>query len=134
MHRRSQMNLRMTPRKVRQGTRLAGEAVDFTFDGRKITAMCGDTAASALLAAGVRLMGRSVKYRRARGVLSADFEEPNALFAVGGPEYVVPNLPAPVLAVRTGMIITSQNRWPTLRYDLSALLQLGGGLLGVERL
>jgi methylglutamate dehydrogenase subunit C len=130
MHSRSQMNLRMAPHKARQGTRLAGEPVDFTFDRRKITAMRGDTAASALLAAGVRLMGRSVKYRRARGVLSADFEEPNALFAVGGPESVVPNLPAPVLAVKTGMIITSQNRWPTLRYDLSALLQLGGGLLG----
>jgi sarcosine oxidase subunit alpha len=124
------MNLGMTPHNTRQGARLTEERVDFSFDGRRITARRGDTAASALLAAGVRLMGRSVKYRRARGVLSADFEEPNALFAVGRAGSAVPNLPAPALAVEPGMIITSQNRWPTLRYDVSALLQLGGGLLG----
>ena len=124
------MNHGMTPLKSRQGARLSEESVDFTFDGRKITARRGDTAASALLAAGVRLMGRSVKYRRPRGVLSADFEEPNALFAVGSTRSAIPNLPAPALAVQPGMIITSQNRWPTLRFDISALLQLGGGFLG----
>src|SRR5580704_3948848 len=130
MHPRSKMNHHMTPRKSRQGARLSKESVDFTFDGRKIAARRGDTAASALLAAGVRLMGRSVKYRRPRGVLSADFEEPNALFAVGRAGSAVPNLPAPALTVQPGMMITSQNRWPTLRYDISALLQLGGGFLG----
>jgi len=120
----------MTRHNARQGARLANERIAFTFDGRAITARRGDTAASALLADGVRLMGRSVKYRRARGVLTAGFQEPNALFAVGSVGSAVPNLPASGLAVQPGMIITSQNRWPTLRYDVSALLQLGGGLLG----
>ena len=74
----------MTRHSARQGARLAHESIAFTFDGRTIAARRGDTAASALLAVGVRMMGRSVKYRRARGVLTAGFEEPNALFAVGG--------------------------------------------------
>jgi sarcosine oxidase subunit alpha len=124
------MNPAMNPRNARQGMRLTGEPVPFIFDGRPFTATRGDTAASALLAAGVRLMGRSVKYRRARGTLTAGFEEPNALFAVGDADSAVPNLPAPALAVQPGMIMTSQNRWPTLRFDASALLQLGGGFLG----
>ena len=114
----------------RRGSRLADEEVAFTFDGRTISGRHGDTAASALLGAGVRLMARSTKYRRARGVLTASFDEPNALFAVGGSGSAVPNLPAPGLAIQPGMIIASQNRWPTLRYDVSALLQLGGGFLG----
>ena len=115
---------------ARQGSRLADESFAFTFDGRKIPARRGDTAASALLAHGVRLMGRSVKYRRVRGVLTADFEEPNALFAADRAGCIVPNLPAPALAVEPGLVLSSQNRWPTLRYDLSALLQLGAGMLG----
>ena len=120
----------MTRHSARQGARLAHESIAFTFDGRTIAARRGDTAASALLAVGVRMMGRSVKYRRARGVLTAGFEEPNALFAVGGAGHAVPNVPAPALAVEPGMRITSQNRWPTLRYDVGALLRLGGGFLG----
>jgi methylglutamate dehydrogenase subunit C len=120
----------MTHPDSRRGARLADERVAFTFDGRTISGRRGDTAASALLAAGVRLMARSTKYRRARGVLTAGFDEPNALFAVGDAGSAVPNLPAPGLAIRPGMIIASQNRWPTLRYDVSTLLQLGGGFLG----
>ena len=120
----------MTHPNGRLGARLADEEISFTFDGRTITGRRGDTAASALLAAGLRLMARSTKYRRARGVLTAGFEEPNALFAVGGAGSAVPNLPAPGLAIQPGMIIASQNRWPTLRYDVSAVLQLGGGFLG----
>jgi len=120
----------MTPPNRRRGARLADEVVDFTFDGHTITGRRGDTAASALLATGVRLMARSIKYRRARGVLTAGFDEPNALFAVGGVESAVPNLPAPGLAIQPGMIIASQNRWPTLRYDIGALLRPVSGFLG----
>ena len=120
----------MTGPDARRGARLQEELVAFTFDGREMTARRGDSAASALLASGVRLMARSVKYRRARGVLTAGFDEPNALFAVGDAGYAVPNLPAPAVALEPGMIITSQNRWPSLKWDVSALLQLGGGLLG----
>src|SRR5579872_2036124 len=77
------------------GLRLQAEPVRFTFDGRHYTGYRGDTAASALLANGVRLLGRSVKYRRPRGLLAAGPEEPNALFTVGAMPSVIPNVPAP---------------------------------------
>ena len=114
----------------RNGSRLGQGELSFTFDGRSIPARAGDTVASALLANGERLMGRSVKYRRARGVLTAGIEEPNALFSVGVPPNVLSNVPGSRLVVREGLEVRSQNRWPSLRFDLSALLQLGGGFLG----
>jgi sarcosine oxidase subunit alpha len=115
---------------LRHGLRLEDERLEFNFDRRTITAQRGDTAASALLANGVRLMARSIKYRRPRGLLCAGPEEPNALFAVGTAPLIVPNVPAPQLLLRPGLRVASQNRWPTLRYDLAALLQLGGGFFG----
>lgn len=54
----------------------------FTFDGRTLTALEGDTVASALLANGIHLVGRSFKYHRPRGILSAGAEEPNALLDI----------------------------------------------------
>ena len=120
----------MSALQTRRGTRLTAETLCFTFDGRRYAAQVGDTAASALLAHGVRLMGRSVKYRRVRGVLSAGPEEPNALFTVGTAPDVIPNIAAPQLLLRDGLALRSQNRWPTLSLDLAALLRVGGGLLG----
>jgi methylglutamate dehydrogenase subunit C len=115
---------------ARRGTRLGEQPVRFSFDGREYRGQLGDTAASALLAAGVRAMGRSVKYRRLRGVLSAGPEEPNALFTVGTAPAVIPNVVAAQLAIADGLVLRSQNRWPTLDYDLASLLQAGSGLLG----
>ena len=86
----------------RRGTRLAVQALSFTLDQRRYYGQQGDTAASALLASGVRLMGRSVKYRRVRGLLSAGPEEPNALFSVGLPPEVIPNVFRPTAAVARG--------------------------------
>ncbi len=114
----------------RTGTRLRPGALSFTFDGRQYTAQPGDSAASALLAHGVRLMGRSVKYRRPRGPLCAGPEEPNALLSVGTAPEVIPNLPAPQVLVRDGLVLRSQNRWPTLKFDLASVLRAGGGFLG----
>lgn len=113
---------------IRRGSRLTDRRLTFTFDGRELVAQEGDTAASALLANGVRLMGRSVKARRLRGVLTAGPEEPNALLTVGvGPD-VIPNVPATQLVLRDGLVLRSQNRWPSLRFDVASLLQAGGGL------
>ena len=112
---------------LRRGTRLSAQPLSFSFDGRRYTGQAGDSAASALLANGVRLMGRSVKYRRARGLLSAGPEEPNALFTVGTRPHVIPNVQASQLLLGMGMVLRSQNRWPTLRFDLASLLQAGGG-------
>lgn len=115
---------------TRRGTRLSDQPVRFSFDGRDYLGQVGDSASSALLAAGVRAMGRSIKYRRLRGVLTAGPEEPNALFTVGTAPAVIPNVAAPQLAITDGLVLRSQNRWPTLRYDAASLLQAGGGFFG----
>ncbi len=115
---------------TRRGTRLGDRPVRFTFDGREFLGQAGDTAASALLAAGVRAIGRSIKYRRLRGVLTAGPEEPNALFTVGTAPAVIPNVVAPQLELTDGLVLRSQNCWPTVHYDLASLLQAGGGFFG----
>jgi sarcosine oxidase subunit alpha len=113
----------------RKGMRIAEHRVHATFDGVSFEGQQGDTVASSLLANGIRLFGRSIKYRRPRGVFTADVHEPNALVTVGVPPDLIPNVPATVLALEEGHQLFSQNRWPTLRYDVSSALQLAGGLL-----
>ena len=110
---------------LRHGTRLRAETFEFCFDGRTYLAQRGDTAASALLAAGVRVFNRSIKYRRPRGILCLGPEEPNALLTVGNMSRV-PNVPAPQLLLEPGVELCSQNRWPSLRFDLASLF-LGAG-------
>ena len=113
---------------VRAGHRLGDEKISFRFDGKTYRGFAGDTAASALLAAGTRLFGRSVKYHRPRGMLSAGFEEPNALLTNNPGEFCISNLPAPCLTLQQDMQIVSQNRWPSLRYDLASVFGVVGGL------
>ncbi|MBT9369255.1 sarcosine oxidase subunit alpha [Rhizobium sp. CSW-27] len=97
----------------------------FTFDGRIYTALEGDTVASALLANGVHLMGRSFKYHRPRGILTAGPEEPNALLDVSrDAARRQPNVRASVQDVFDGAIIRSQNRWPFLSFDIGAFNNL----------
>ena len=94
----------------------------FTFDGKAEWGYAGDSLASALLAQGRMLFGRSFKYHRPRGILGAGVEEPNALVTVDrGPGRVTPNLRAPSVALHDGLVASSQNRFPSLRYDLVAL-------------
>lgn len=93
--------------------------VAFRFDGRSYLGAQGDTLASALMANGVRVMGRSFKYHRPRGVFSAGSEEPNALVEVleeGGQQ--TPNVRATVQELYDGLAARSQNRWPTLGFDV----------------
>ena len=91
----------------------------FTFDQKPFTGIEGDTLASALLANGVHLMGRSFKYHRPRGVLSAGAEEPNALVTVARDDArKTPNVRATVQEVYEGLDATSQNRWPSLAFDV----------------
>src|SRR6202790_2354876 len=87
--------------------------IQFTFDGRRLDGYAGDTLASALLANGVHLVGRSFKYHRPRGILSAGSEEPNALVTIDrGAGRVAPNLRATQLELHEGMPARSQNRFP----------------------
>src|SRR6202035_2727326 len=94
----------------------------FRFDGRALQGFAGDTLASALLANGIHLVGRSFKYHRPRGILSAGADEPNALISVraGGGRYT-PNLRATQIELYEGLDAISQNRWPSLRFDLGAV-------------
>lgn len=95
--------------------------IHFTFDGRLMAGHPGDTLASALLANGVHLVGRSFKYHRPRGILSAGAEEPNALVQVGdGPARTDPNQRATQVELIDGLTATSQNRWPSLGFDIGA--------------
>ena len=115
---------------IRRGVRLSEQSFQFSFDGRQLSAQQGDTLASALLANGYRLLGRSFKYRRRRSLLTAGVEEPNALVTVGTGPFQVPNVPSPQLRLAAGMVITSQNRWPSLRFDLASLSQFAKSFLG----
>ncbi len=96
--------------------------LSFTFDGRPYTGCKGDTLASALLANGVHLVGRSFKYHRPRGILSAGVEEPNALVTIDrGARRVSPNLRATQIELYAGLQACSQNCWPSLRHDFGAI-------------
>ena len=94
----------------------------FTFDGVDYNGYEGDTLASALLANGVHLVGRSFKYHRPRGILTAGSEEPNALVGSNrGNGRFEPNTRATVLEVFEGLKTESQNRWPSLTRDIGAV-------------
>ncbi len=103
----------------------------FTFDGLLHQGYVGDTLASALLANGIHLVGRSYKYHRPRGILSAGAEEPNALVAVSrGPGRRTPNLRATQVELYDGLAASSQNRWPSLAFDVGAVTDLLSPLFG----
>ncbi len=94
---------------------------EFTFDGRAYQGYAGDTLASALLANGVRLMGRSFKYHRPRGVLTAGSEEPNAIVELRTGARQEPNTRATTAELYDGLTARSQNRLGSLRFDLLAI-------------
>lgn len=105
------------------------QVLGFTFDGASYQGFAGDTLASALVASGVMLFGRSFKYHRPRGLLGVGVEEPNALVTVDrGPGRVTPNLRAPQVALYKGLVTKSQNRWPSLKFDVVAINDRLGAL------
>ncbi len=101
--------------------------LSFTFDGKTYHGYQGDTLASALLANGVRLVGRSFKYHRRRGIFAAGPEEPNALVQLGEGAQSEPNIRATQIPLFDGLVARSQNRWPTLNRDFA------GGLGALSR-
>ena len=98
--------------------------VSFTFDGKPYQGFKGDTVASALLANGVKVVGRSFKYHRPRGVLTAGSEEPNAMIEVIGATNHTPNVRATMQELFEGLTTRSQNRMGSLRFDLLAVNDL----------
>ncbi len=104
--------------------------IAFRFDGKTYHGFQGDTLASALLASGVKLVGRSFKYHRPRGVLTAGSEEPNALVEIHDETQQTPNTRATVQEIYDGLTATSQNRWPSLRWDILSVNDLLAPFLG----
>jgi sarcosine oxidase, subunit alpha len=107
----------------------SARALGFSFDGRAMTGLAGDTLASAMLANGQHLAGRSFKYHRPRGILAAGSEEPNALVGVDrGPGRYTANLRATTVELHDGLSVETQNHWPSLDFDLGAATGLFSAL------
>ncbi len=107
-----------------------GKTVSFQFDGEAFSGHPGDTLASALLANGIRLVGRSFKYHRPRGILTAGSEEPNALVELRTGARREPNTRATTIELYDGLDATSQNRWPSLKLDVLSVNQLATPIFG----
>ena len=92
--------------------------LNFVFNGKKYTGYSGDTLASALLANGVRIVNRSFKFHRPRGILSAGVEESNALLGVDYGRGMMPVVRATQMPLLAGMRAESQNCFPSVNFDL----------------
>lgn len=92
--------------------------LSFLLEGRRLEGYAGDTLASALIANNIRIVGRSFKYHRPRGIVSAGVEEPNALLTIGVGGRRIPNVPATTTELREGLVCERQNGWPSVDIDL----------------
>lgn len=115
---------------VHGGTVDRSKPLAFTFDGKRYSGFAGDTLASALLANGVRLVGRSFKYHRPRGIVTAGGEEPCALVELRDGARREPNSKATTIELYADLIAQSQNRWPSLAFDIRAINQLLSPFIG----
>jgi sarcosine oxidase subunit alpha len=105
----------------------------FTFNGKQYQGFDGDTLASALLANGVDVVGRSFKYARPRGIITSDSQEPNAIFQIGSTQATtIPNPRATQVELYDGLVASSTNGWPNVDFDLmSTVGKLGGSMMPV---
>lgn len=120
------------PNRLASGGRLDRDrTLRFQFNGQSYEAHPGDTLASALLANGVDLVGRSFKYGRRRGIVAAGAEEPNAILQLGATEATqVPNVRATQQEVFDGLVAQPTSGWPSLGFDaLGAVGKVFGSLL-----
>lgn len=100
------------------------EPVAFVFNGRRLLGYRGDTVASAMIANGVQLVGRSFKRHRPRGIMTAGPEEPNALLGLGEGDRFEPNTRATQVQLYPGLVARSQNHWPSLNFDAMGLIDV----------
>ena len=115
----------MTFRRLPSGGSIdRGKPIGFTLDGRSYKGFAGDTLASALLANDVTLVGRSFKYHRPRGIMSAGVEEPNALFTLHDGARTEANIPGTTIDLIEGLTARTQNAWPSVELDVMAVNQL----------
>ena len=108
--------------RIAQGGRIDRDnQLKFSFNGKTYTGQAGDTLASALLANGIHMVGRSWKYHRPRGILSAGAEEPNAIFQLEKGEKTIPNARATQVELYDDLDASSVNCWPSLDFDLLSI-------------
>src|SRR3954467_5191555 len=98
-----------------------GQVLAFRFDRREYQGHPGDTLASALVANGVRVVARSFKYHRPRGIMTAGIEEPSALVRLETGAFAEPNRRPTGIALYDGLRAESQHAWPFLGFDIAAL-------------
>ena len=103
------------------------QPISFQFNGQSYTGYQGDTLASALLANGVKVFGRSFKYHRPRGVFTAGEEEPCALVEIGEGDARVPTSRAPLVPLSEGLVARSQNCWPSVAFDAGRIIDFTHG-------
>ncbi len=120
----------MSARRLIQGGRIDRDKVlRFTWDDRACSGHAGDSLASALLANNEWILGRSFKYHRPRGIMSAGVEESGAIVTVGSGDRRDPNVKAPVQELYDGMVVRGQNAWPDVRRDIGVVNNFLGRFL-----
>ncbi len=119
------------PNRLPRGGRIdRSRPLAFSFDGKACEGFAGDTLASALIANGVSLVGRSFKLRRPRGIVGSGAEEPNAIMQIGEGAAALPNLPATQVVLHDGLVARTTRGWPGVRFDLGAINDVFGRVLG----
>lgn len=117
-------------RRLSRGGRIdRKQRINFTFNGQAYQGFAGDTLASALVANGVKRVGRSFKYHRPRGIVSAGIEEFNALVQLESGSHHEPNVRATLVELYEGLSAHSQNAWPSVNFDLRAVFNVFSSLL-----
>ena len=109
-------------RRLDEGGRIdRTKTLSFTYNGKPRSGFSGDTIASALLGSDDLIIGRSFKYHRPRGFMSAGLEEPNGLFTLGEGARTTPNIIGTTTLLEAGMAVRSQNAWPSPKFDVMAV-------------
>ena len=118
------------PNRLETGGRIDRQAaVRFTFNGKSFEGFRGDTLASALLANGVSVVGRSLKYHRPRGIVGAGSEEPNAVLQIGTGPVTLPNQVATQVELYDGLEAATVTSWPSVNFDIRAVMGLFSRLM-----
>ncbi len=120
----------MTTKRVAQGGLIdRSQVLRFSWDGRAMSGHPGDSLASALMANGEKVLGRSFKYHRPRGIMSAGVEESGAMVTVGEGARRDPNVKATTQELYQGLVATGQNAWPSVRFDVNEINNVMGRFL-----
>ncbi|NVO56067.1 sarcosine oxidase subunit alpha family protein [Rhodobacteraceae bacterium B1Z28] len=117
----------MSATRLTKGGRIdRSRTLKLTWDGKSYDGFVGDTLASALMASGTQILGRSFKYHRPRGVMSAGVEESGAIVTLGTGVRAEPNTKATMQELFDGLSAHGQNAWPNVRNDVGSVLGLFG--------